>query len=174
MYIGLALLTISIIVIGVIKLNKALQGRVKLCMSSDKPHATVVFFLKDVEDNLEWLVRRLMFLRYGSYETFEILLIDRGSRDKTLEIAALLQRDYPTVSLVKVAGSLVSVERLLRSSDSQVVFMEELTVQQDYNLIINRIRQILKKRPIRSWDQSPAEIETVGQYNFKRQNDTMK
>ncbi|KNZ70078.1 family 2 glycosyl transferase [Thermincola ferriacetica] len=138
------------------------------------PKFSLVLFLQNNEENLEWLVRRLMMLRYGNYEDFEILLFDMGSEDRTPQIAALLARDYPTIKLLVSTRKMMGLyEEIWRAASGRVVLLEEVGDIHRCNQIMGRIKHYLKRKRVRSWDKSPKKIETTVEYKKTRQNDTI-
>jgi len=69
-------------------------------LSRDKEVCSVVIPVFNEEENLELLHRRLSKVLQHSYEDYEIILVDDGSRDKSLEIMMRLRESNPRVKII--------------------------------------------------------------------------
>jgi dolichol-phosphate mannosyltransferase len=69
-------------------------------LSRDKEVCSVVIPVFNEEENLELLHRRLSKVLQHSCEDYEIILVDDGSRDKSLEIMSGLRRTDPKVKII--------------------------------------------------------------------------
>jgi len=69
-------------------------------LSRDKEVCSVVIPVFNEEENLELLHRRLSKVLQHSYEDYEIILVDDGSRDKSLEIMSGLRMTDPKVKVI--------------------------------------------------------------------------
>jgi len=69
-------------------------------LSRDKEVCSVVIPVFNEEENLELLHRRLSKVLQHSWEDYEIILVDDGSRDKSLEIMSGLRTTDPKVKVI--------------------------------------------------------------------------
>jgi len=69
-------------------------------LSRDKEVCSVVIPVFNEEENLELLHRRLSKVLQHSWEDYEIILVDDGSRDKSLEIMMRLRESNPRVKII--------------------------------------------------------------------------
>ncbi len=69
-------------------------------MSTDREVCSVVIPVFNEEENLELLHRRLSEVLQHSCQDYEIILVDDGSRDKSLEIMSRLRGTDPKVKII--------------------------------------------------------------------------
>lgn len=69
-------------------------------MSRDKEVCSVVIPVFNEEDNLELLHRRLSKVLQHSCEDYEIILVDDGSRDNSLQVIMRLRKSNPRVKVI--------------------------------------------------------------------------
>ncbi len=139
------------------------------------PTYSIVLLLKDNERDIEWLVRRIMMLKYGNCESFEILLVDCGSKDMTPDIARILSFTYLAVKyIVHRKGLLAFYNDVKKYTSGRVIFLEKISDSASCSLVFRRIRRLLRKKCTRrSWDRSPMKNKTIEEYNKDRHDDTI-
>lgn len=69
-------------------------------MSRDKEVCSVVIPVFNEEENLELLHRRLSKVLQHSCEDYEIILVDDGSRDNSLQVMMMLRESNPRVKVI--------------------------------------------------------------------------
>ncbi|GIQ71238.1 hypothetical protein DUZ99_13170 [Xylanibacillus composti] len=82
--------------------------------ASGKETAHFVLVCRDNEQQLEWIVRTLRWFHWLHGKSVDITLIDQGSADQTMEMAAKMEDEgWVRLNRLQTAGDYDEYERLL-------------------------------------------------------------
>ncbi len=72
-----------------------------MCAAESTPFYTVMMPVYNEEENLRWVMPLLLELLDSTGRTFELLVIDDGSRDRSIEIVESFGRTRPEIRLIR-------------------------------------------------------------------------
>ena len=90
---------------------------------------TVILPVCDLQDMLKDRVHRILDALPELTSQFEVMIVDHGSSDETLEVAAELSTSFPQVDFLDGSGDAESaVEDGLRRTSGEVIFVHDPTM----------------------------------------------
>ena len=90
---------------------------------------TVILPVCNLQDALRDRVQRILDVLPEISSNFEVMIVDHGSSDETLEVAAELSRSFPLVDFLDGSGDAESaVEDGIRRTSGEVIFVHDPTM----------------------------------------------
>jgi glycosyltransferase involved in cell wall biosynthesis len=101
---------------------------------SSQPDLSVVFPIYNEEENIPHLLREIAAALDGRGWTYEIVAVDDGSSDRSLEVLRASRADYPTLrvlALAKNSGQTAALDAAWRAARGRMVVSLDADLQND-------------------------------------------
>ncbi len=101
---------------------------------SSQPDLSVVFPVYNEEENIPHLLREVAAALDGRGWTYEIVAVDDGSSDRSLEVLRASRADYPTLrvlALAKNSGQTAALDAAWRAARGRMVVSLDADLQND-------------------------------------------
>lgn len=99
-----------------------------------RPDLSVVFPVYNEEENIPLLLREIAAAVEGRGWTYEIVAVDDGSSDRSLEVLRSLRQQYPTLrvlALQKNSGQTAALDAAWRAAQGRLVVSLDADLQND-------------------------------------------
>jgi glycosyltransferase involved in cell wall biosynthesis len=99
-----------------------------------QPDLSVVFPVYNEEENIPILLREIAAALYGRGWSYEIVAVDDGSTDRSLEVLRSLRAQYPTLrvlALEKNTGQTAALDAAWRGAEGRLVVSLDADLQND-------------------------------------------
>jgi dolichol-phosphate mannosyltransferase len=136
--------------------------------NTDQPHYSVVIPVFDEEDAVEPLTQGVRDVLESLGRCFEVLLVDDGSRDRTLEILRRLHNEDPRVGYIRLdanCGQSTALWAGLRAARGRIIITMDGDLQNDPHDIPLLLAKLDKHHVATGWRQQrrdpwPKRIST--------------
>ncbi|MFL6244679.1 MAG: glycosyltransferase family 2 protein [Thermoanaerobaculia bacterium] len=112
---------------------------------SSQPDLSVVFPVYNEEENIPHLLREIAAAVDGHGWTYEILAVDDGSSDRSLEVLRASRAQYPTLrvlALAKNSGQTAALDAAWRAARGRMVVSLDADLQNDPADIPQMVRKL--------------------------------
>src|SRR5215210_5363838 len=99
-----------------------------------RPDLSVVFPVYNEEENVPLLLREIAAVLEGKGWTYEIVAVDDGSKDRSLEVLRAARAQYPTLrvlALEKNSGQTAALDAAWRAARGRMVVSLDADLQND-------------------------------------------
>ena len=99
-----------------------------------RPDLSVVFPVYNEEENIPLLLREIAAALEGRGWTYEIVAVDDGSKDRSLDVLRAARTDYPTLrvlALEKNSGQTAALDAAWRAAEGRFVVSLDADLQND-------------------------------------------
>ncbi|HET7436241.1 MAG TPA: glycosyltransferase family 2 protein [Thermoanaerobaculia bacterium] len=118
-------------------------------MSSARPDLSVVFPVYNEEENIPILLREIAAALAGMGWTYEIVAVDDGSSDRSLEVLRAARAEHPTLrvlALEKNSGQTAALDAAWHAAEGRLVVSLDADLQNDPADIPAMVRKLEESR----------------------------
>ena len=101
---------------------------------NDRPDLSVVFPVYNEEENVPLLLREIAAALDGKGWSYEIVAVDDGSSDRSLEVLRESRKDYPTLRVLRLeknSGQTAALDAAWRAARGRLVVSLDADLQND-------------------------------------------
>ena len=101
---------------------------------TDRPDLSVVFPVYNEEENVPLLLREIAAALEGKGWSYEIVAVDDGSKDRSLEVLRESRKDYPSLRVLRLAknsGQTAALDAAWRAARGRLVVSLDADLQND-------------------------------------------
>ncbi len=101
---------------------------------TDRPDLSVVFPVYNEEENVPLLLREIAAALEGRGWSYEIVAVDDGSTDRSLEVLRESRKDYPTLRVLRLeknSGQTAALDAAWRAARGRLVVSLDADLQND-------------------------------------------